>query len=62
MSIVSYNITLWRWYLWISGVLLEYNKTQYCIMIWGFIPHGKPYRLPKAKLPENKVYIKGTDG
>eukprot|EP00957_Ditylum_brightwellii_P209307 15361161-Ditylum_brightwellii.AAC.1 len=36
MSIVSCNVTLWGRYLWISGGLLEYNKTQYCIMIWGF--------------------------
>eukprot|EP00957_Ditylum_brightwellii_P121249 9246205-Ditylum_brightwellii.AAC.1 len=48
MSIVSYDVTLWGRHLWISRGLLEYNKTQYCMMIWGFTSHGKLYLITEA--------------
>eukprot|EP00957_Ditylum_brightwellii_P170973 13014851-Ditylum_brightwellii.AAC.1 len=60
MKLVQYDVTLWGWYLWVAGGLLEYNTTQYCSKIWALTQYGKPVLLPETQLPTNNVIIQGA--
>eukprot|EP00957_Ditylum_brightwellii_P068377 5190977-Ditylum_brightwellii.AAC.1 len=44
-------------YLWVSGGLLETNKTKYVLTIWKFGPNGRPVLLAEEKLPVNNIDI-----
>eukprot|EP00957_Ditylum_brightwellii_P088126 6712792-Ditylum_brightwellii.AAC.1 len=53
------DVTLWERYFWVSGGYLEFLKTMYCLMIWGFDTMGTPRLLQEDELPENNIRISG---
>eukprot|EP00957_Ditylum_brightwellii_P110473 8425154-Ditylum_brightwellii.AAC.1 len=57
MSIVTQNLSLWDHYIWITGGLIEWLKTEYSLMVWTFKSTGAPQLTPEHKLPPNTVVI-----
>eukprot|EP00957_Ditylum_brightwellii_P093074 7086746-Ditylum_brightwellii.AAC.1 len=55
MSIVTHNLLLWDRYIWITGGLVEWLKTEYSLMVWTFESTGAPQLTQEHKLPPNTV-------
>eukprot|EP00957_Ditylum_brightwellii_P083765 6367134-Ditylum_brightwellii.AAC.1 len=49
-------------YLWVSGGLLDLNKTKYTMMIWSFLPDKTPILQKENELQPNVAHIDAADG
>ena len=47
---IQHDSTLWGRILWISGGLLEFDKSTYTIILWRFQPNGAPEITPGSEL------------
>eukprot|EP00957_Ditylum_brightwellii_P074251 5641882-Ditylum_brightwellii.AAC.1 len=61
MEIVKYDTTLWGRYLWVSEGLLEYGKTKYRMLVWGYRENRTLHVLKEEELPVNNIKIVGLN-
>eukprot|EP00957_Ditylum_brightwellii_P147856 11259159-Ditylum_brightwellii.AAC.1 len=61
MPIVMHDLSLWVCYIWITGGLIEWLKTEYSLMVWTSESTGAPQLTPEHKLPPNTVVIQQPD-